>query len=139
MALMIHAEFNDKDIDPATIVVQDTIIAVPSDRIAVYIGDAVDPGRQNEIINGWKWLWAGVRDRGLLEDGNSFAGAILYTAASINSLTEYNRRTATDTGFFNDDDVMLGLGDAITGSFGAVDQLKVAVDKLASAARPSLV
>jgi hypothetical protein len=135
---MIHATFNDKDLDPSTIVVSDTLIAVPADRIAVYAGDNVDLGRQNEIINGWKWLWTGVRDRNLLDV--QFNGNVLYSGAAIDSLTEYNRRTASVVTSFTDDDIIIGLGNAVTGAAGgAIDQLKVAFDKLASAARPSLV
>ena len=108
---------------PGTIVsVPDPVASVVSDQILIGYGPLVEPHRQLEMINGWKWLWAGVRDRNLLDD--QFHGAILLTGAPINSLVDASRKTSSITDDFNDDDIFLAIGVDITSDrFGATQIL----------------
>ena len=98
---------------PGVIVsVPDPVASVVSDQILIGYGPLVEPHRQLEMINGWEWLWAGVRDRNLLDD--QFHGAILLTGAPINSITTANRKTSSITDDFNDDDIFLAIGVDVT-------------------------
>ena len=99
--------------DRSTLEVVDIGIQFAVNEISIYIGDSVSEYRQNEIVNGWKWLVDGIRERSLLV-APPFRGAALITGASIDSLTEQNRRTSSDVGDFNADDVMVGIGANVT-------------------------
>ena len=102
--------------------VPDPIASPIADQIVVGYGVAVEPHRQLEIINGWEWLWAGVRDRNLLDD--QFHGAILITGSPINSLVEASRKTSSSTLDFGADDVFIALGVGVTSHrFGATQIL----------------
>ena len=71
--------------------------ALPNECILL-MGDDVAPHRDIEMINGWRWLWNGIRDRDLLNpDVSPVSNGPLYSAAPIDSLTEYNRLTSWDS------------------------------------------
>ena len=89
-----------------------TGLAVGVNEISVYIGDNVPEARQLEFVDAWRWLYAGVRERNLLDA--QFKGVVLYTAANINSLTAENRRTASELTFFTEDDVIIAMGANVT-------------------------
>lgn len=89
-----------------------TGVAVAADSISLYIGDTVSPARQVEIVDGWKWLYQGVRDRNLLDA--QFKGAVLYTASDINKMTTADRRTSSDLVTYTDNDVILAIGAGVT-------------------------
>ena len=102
--------------------IPDPIASPIATQIVVGYGAAVEPHRQLEIINGWKWLWEGVRDRNLLDA--QFKGAILISGAPINSLTALNRKTSSTTLDFGADDVFIALGVGVTAHrFGATQIL----------------
>lgn len=89
-------------------------LEVGANEISLYIGDNVPTYRQNEILNGFKWLYDGIRERNLLDDGSAFNGAILYTGFAIGNQTIENRRTASAIAFFDADDVIVGMGANVT-------------------------
>lgn len=86
-------------------------------EVKIGIGANVPLRRQNEIVNAFRFLLHGIRERRLLEDGG-FKGADLITAVNINSITAANRRTAsTDAAAsVTDDDVFLSMGATATGN-----------------------
>ena len=89
----------------------------PNEMIIAY-GDSVAPHRALEIQNGWKWLYHGIRERGLLNA--QFVGNLLLTGAPINSLTTPNRKTSGVTGDFAADEIFVGMGTGIaTGKIGS--------------------
>ena len=94
--------------DKLSVVETDVLAAPGPSEIVIAIGDTVPEHRALEIMNGWEFLYEGIRDRGLLDD--QFSGAILISGASVDSLTENNRRTSSTIGDFNDDDVLVGVG-----------------------------
>ena len=96
----------------------DAALAPPAaDSMLVAYADGVEPHRTLEIINGWKWLWHGVRDRNLLDE--QFVGSLLVTGAPVNSLVEANRKTSSDVGDFVAGDVLIAIGTGIsTGAIG---------------------
>jgi hypothetical protein len=87
--------------------------AVTADQVAIYIGDSVPMYRQVEIIEGWRWLYQGVRERNLL-DGPPWQGSPLYTGADISNMTANDRRTGADMTPFTATDVMIGMGANVT-------------------------
>jgi hypothetical protein len=87
---------------------------VTANQVALYLGDTVPTYRQLEIIDGWRWLFQGIKERNLLDDG-AFVGALLYTGSNINELmTAENRRTSSTFADFLTEDVFIGLGTAVT-------------------------
>ena len=98
---------------PNTVVTEP--VALPAaDEIVIARGDLVHPSRGVEIINGWKWLWHGVRERNLLDV--QFLGATLVTSVSIESITSLDRRTSSDLVSTTDTDITLMIGSGITGA-----------------------
>lgn len=84
-----------------------TPVEVDVNNIAIYTLSAVPDYRQLEIINAWRWLWNGVRDRNILTD---FAAGPVYSAVSIDKIGETDRRTSTDLVSLNTDDVVIAIG-----------------------------
>ena len=122
MALMAHGTIGGASgRQLQNIIVSDTAIEVPAGSIAVYALDSVALYRQLEITNGWKALINFIRDRRLLDVDNTasppgFRGAVIYSGQAIDSMGEGgDRRTASDIAFFNADDVVVGIGSAVTG------------------------
>lgn len=115
MPIQISGTYSpEAGLDLGSIVVSSTPVEITADQIAVYALADVDLTRQNEIVNGWKWLFDGIRERNLVDDGGQFQGAICYTYASINDLTVANRRTSSALIDINVDDVVVGLGLNVT-------------------------
>ena len=133
MPLQIVATYDaEAGLDRDSIVISDTPAELTANQIGVYALADVSLRRQNEIINGWKWLFDGVRERNLIDDGGAFAGAVLYTYASIDSLTVGNRRTSSALIDLNADDVGIGMGTGVTaGANGRTMQLDNAFGFLA--------
>ena len=86
-----------------------SVLEVVDNNIALYVGDTVPKYRSVEIVEAWRWLWNGVRDRNILK---TFGGRT-YSGSSINYLDEPDRRTSSDLADFNDDDVFIGIGDQV--------------------------
>jgi len=105
--------------DRTTMAYVETGTEVGANEISVYIGNNVSEARQVEFVAAWRWLYNGVRERNLLDA--QFKGFILYTGASIDSLTTTDRRTESTIASFTDDDVVLGIGSAVTGLGERVD------------------
>jgi hypothetical protein len=92
---------------------------VTANQVALYVGDNVPLYRQVEMIEGWRWLYQGVAERNLLDEGTSsaFPGAILYTGSTIDTLmSTTDRRTSSTFADFTEDDVFIGMGSAVTAS-----------------------
>ena len=135
MPLMVHAQIDPvgKAIVAGTIVVTETPIEVPADRVAIYALANVPLYRQVEIVNAWQWLWNGVKDRNLLDV--QFAGSTLYSGASVDNITASNRRTESTIASFDPEDIAIGMGATVTGLFkGAVVPLASAFEQLREAA-----
>ena len=132
MPLMVHGQMlltPNRELDLSSLVVTTTPIQVPANRVAVYALANVPMHRQLEIVDAWYWLWNGIRDRNLLD--KQFAGSACYSGAPIDNLTIPGRKTASDVSFFGADDVVVGLGAGVTGSFkGALVPLESAFEKL---------
>lgn len=103
------------------IVAADVVSPPGPGEIKIAYGATVQPHRQLEIINGWAWLWSGVRDRGLLNE--QFVGAVLFTGAPIDSLTAENRKTSSTIGDFDPDEVFLGIGIGIASDTNGATQM----------------
>lgn len=111
--------------------------ATPVDpgHVAVYIGDTVPFYRSLEIVNGWRWLWNGLRDRNLLAATDGVTGP-LYTASDIDQLNENTRRTSWfDNTPVTGDDIAIGVHNDVAQGIGAVTIIESAFELLRSAAR----
>jgi len=109
MTLQIHANLLDnRQVNKADVVIEDVVAALPvAGSIRLYIGGSVAVHRQVEIMNGWKWLYNGIRDRSLVSIDNADIGALL-TACDIDRLDEFNRKTSW--GSLNVEATDIGLG-----------------------------
>ena len=96
----------------------DAALAPPGpNSLLVAYADGVATHRTLEIINGWKWLWHGVRDRNLLDV--QFVGSLLITGAPVNQLVENFRKTSSNIGDFIAGDILISFGSGIsTGAIG---------------------
>lgn len=103
------------------VVETDLVAPVDPNDIAISFGDAVEEHRAVEIMNGWEWLWGGVRDRGLLNE--QFVGAVLLTGAPINSLVDASRKTSSTGGDFDENDVFLSIGANIAADTNGATQM----------------
>ena len=134
MTLMATAEVvSQKQIDPASVVVNATIVAVPVNNIAVYAGDTVNLARQVEIITGWKFLYNGIRDRNLINQGapGTFYGLPIYSGTDIDSKGEFDRRTESLVASFTANDIIIAIGGNVSVAFhGATLHLEAALTRL---------
>ena len=96
----------------------DAALAPPNaNSMLIAYADGVSPHRQLEIINGWKWLWEGIRERNLLD--SQFVGSLLITGAPVNQLVTEFRKTSSIIGDFVAGDVLVSIGLGVsTGSIG---------------------
>ena len=85
------------------------VLEVVDNNIALFVGDTVPKHRSVEIVEAWRWLWNGVRDRNILK---TFGGRT-YSGSDINHLDEPDRRTSSDLIDFLDNDVFIGIGDQV--------------------------
>jgi hypothetical protein len=83
--------------------------AVDDNGIAVYAGATVATYRQVEIVNAWKFLWNGVRDRNILQQ---FAG-VIYSGVDVEHIDENSRSTSATFGDFGDNDIFIGIGQLV--------------------------
>ena len=107
-----------------------------ADQIQVIISDTVDPLRRVEILNGWRWLYNGLRERSL--DGG-FVGSTLYSSCPIDDLTTPSRKTSTSAAIIEDGDIAIAVGDGLTVLSGATVWLEQAFTQLRDAAREAYV
>lgn len=104
------------------------VLETPPDDISLYIGaNIVGTARGVEIVNAWRFLFNGIKDRNLLDD--QFKGALLYTYVDINDITANNRRTSSDLTGVTSDDVVIGLGLNVTAK-GQTQSLASGVERL---------
>jgi hypothetical protein len=90
---------------------------VTTNQVAIYVGDNVPLYRQVEMIEGWRWLFQGVAERNLLDEGSgsAFPGSILYTGSTIDTLmSTTDRLTSSTFADFTEVDVFIGMGTAVT-------------------------
>jgi len=111
MTLQIHANLLDnRQVNKEDVVIEDVAAALPADgSLILYIGDTVAQYRQNEIMNGWKWLWNGLRDRSLVNISGGNIGALL-SACDIDRLDEFNRKTSWGSLNVTGNDIGVGMG-----------------------------
>ena len=117
--------------DPGPVTIGTTVDDVGTNDIAIYYGDDVPTYRQLEIYDAWWQLWAGVRDRNIMQQ---FAG-ILYSGMDINNIGEADRRTISTIASFTTDDIILGMGATVCIDFhDATETIQSGYDKLIQAA-----
>ena len=92
-----------------SVAVTTSLVEVPDNNVSLYVGATVGEYRATEILNAWRWLWAGVRDRNILQQ---FAG-VIYSGCDIDFLGEPSRITSATYGDFGDDDVFVGIGQLV--------------------------
>jgi len=115
MPLQVTGTIVGNELNLASIAVTTTPVEVAADEVAIYALAGVDLYRQNEIVNGWKWLFNGIRDRNLLDD--QFNGVKCYSYSDINYLTEPDRRTSSALIDLGTDDIGVGIGEDVTALF----------------------
>lgn len=81
------------------------VAPVAANSIMLSCGETVELTRQVEIMNAFKLLRDGIRDRQLM---STWVG-VIYSAVDIDEVTIANRRTSADTVPFTDNDVILGI------------------------------
>ena len=113
--------------DPGPVTIGTVVDDVATNDVAIYIGATVPVYRQTEIYNGWWQLWAGIRDRNIMQQ---FAG-ILYSGMDINDIGEAGHRTISTIATFTDDDIIMGMGATVCIDFhDAVEVINSAYSKL---------
>jgi hypothetical protein len=94
-----------------------TVDAVDDNGIAIFIGatvgTTVSEARQVEIINAWRFLWNGIRDRNIMQQ---FAG-VVYSGVDIDNISFASRRTSATFGDFGVNDVFVGIGQLVVAEF----------------------
>lgn len=87
-----------------------SLIAPAPVDISLYLTDGISRHRKVEIMNAWKFLYDGIRDRNLWPFANFPAGPI-YSSVPIDSVTESSRLTSADPGLvFLPNHVVIGIG-----------------------------
>lgn len=91
-------------------------VPLSANQIAIYTHlSASDVHRKMEIVNAWKMLYRGVRDRALL--ANDWNGVRIYSAVDVDSVTENNRKTASDMFVVQNGRVAIGIAGEVTASY----------------------
>ena len=94
MGYMISLPFAaSKQGNKTSIVVVGTIAAATEGDVALYAGDSVALHRQVEILEGWRWLLNGLRDRNLIDGEMEITDDSIYSASGIDHLNENERVT----------------------------------------------
>ena len=120
----------DRQADKREITVATVAADVASGEVSVLIGGSVQPHRAVEILNGWRWLWNGIRDRDLLTITNGTSGPI-YSYAQIDRLTEENRRTTwTGAVDIQVDDIAIAIHNDVAQQLRATNMIESAVAML---------
>ena len=96
-----------------TITTSEVIDAVDDNGIAIYQGATVADYRQVEIINCWKFLWNGIRDRDIMQQ---FAG-VVYSGVDADQIGENARITSATFADFGDNDIFVGIGQLVVAEF----------------------
>ena len=90
-----------------------TVDEVDTNGVAIYIGatagTTVNEARQVEIIDAWRFLMNGIRDRNIMPQ---FA-SVVYSGVDIDRISENQRRTISTFSEFGINDVFIGIGDAV--------------------------
>jgi hypothetical protein len=89
------------------------IDAVDDNGIAVYQGATVADYRQVDIINAWRMLWNGIRDRDIMQQ---FAG-VVYSGVDVEHIDKNSRITSATFGDFGDNDIFIGIGQLVVAEF----------------------
>ena len=82
---------------------------VAADNIIIYV-DLASLHRKLEIVEAWKFLYRGIRDRNLWPDVNFGPGNPIYSSVPIDSVTENQRQTANDPSILTGN-VAIGVGE----------------------------
>jgi hypothetical protein len=134
MTLMATVEVvSQKQVDPASYAITGVAAAVAPANIAIYAGDTVNLSRQVEIITGWSFLYNGIRDRNLINQGapGTFYGIAIYTGTDVDKKGEFDRRTESVVASFTANDIILAIGgDVSVGFHGATMHLESAFEQL---------
>ncbi len=103
------------------------VISPPADdQIQIIITDTVDIYRRLEILNGWAWLYNGLRERQL----GDFISSIVYTSCPIDDLTTPARKTNNQAEIMVDGDIAIVAGVVATSPPGASVMLDAAFGQL---------
>lgn len=114
--------------DKNAIVASATLTVPAANEVKLHIADGVDVHRRVEILEGWKWLYSGVRDRALLDV--QFKDQPLATGVPVDDISIPARKTASDPALVAaDGDILLSLGLGVTNE-GATRKVESAVDSL---------
>jgi hypothetical protein len=92
------------------VVSSDTPAEVTANQISVIITDTVDVSRRVEIINGWKWLAAGMNERSILLQ---FKDIPVYSAVPVGNRSSVARKTSSTPIPIVNGDIAIGVGAAI--------------------------
>lgn len=84
-----------------------TVIAVPANSVAIYLGDNVPLHMQVQLYNAWWRLVGGIRDRALMDA--SFRGAIIYSQYPYNRISENTRTTSSQFTLLTADSIGVGV------------------------------
>jgi hypothetical protein len=94
-----------------------TVDIVSDNGVALFIGETagttVSESRQVEIIDAWRFLWNGIRDRNIMQQ---FAG-VVYSGVDIDHIGENQRITSATFGDFGINDVFVGIGQLVVAEF----------------------
>ncbi len=117
-------------------VVESATVSPPADnQIQLIMKDTVDFTRRVEALEGWRWLWRGLRERGILTGGSGFEGSIVYTSCPIDSLTIPARKTQTSAAIMIDGDIAIAIAANLSIPHGATEMLEAAFTRLRESAK----
>lgn len=126
---------NGGEADKTAVVAVSTIAPPIASQIQLIIKDTVDVSRRVEILEGWRFLWNGVRDNGILNGDKGFLGNDVYVSCPIDDLRGPGRKFSTDPAIMLDGDIALSLDASVSvGGAGAVNSLESAFKRLRESA-----
>jgi hypothetical protein len=96
-----------------TVITTEIINEVDDNGIAIYAGATVADNRQVEIIDAWRFLRNGIRDRNIMQQ---FAG-VVYSGVDVDNIGEAGRITSATFGDFGDNDIFVGIGQLVVSEF----------------------
>ena len=108
-----------------------------SNEVKIHIADGVDIFRRVEILEGWRWLWNGIRDRALLDV--QFKDARITSAVPVNDISIEARKTASDpTVIVDPGDIIISIGADVTND-GATQKLESVFQSLRNFAKELVI
>lgn len=118
MAQTITADVVGREVQPLTIAFAAGLNEVTENQVALYIADGVSYHRTVELVNGFVWLYNGLRDRDIFY---KFAAGPVYTVVNVDFIGEPNRRTASDIAALAvvNGDFGIGIGSGVATNSGA--------------------